>query len=97
MGSWEDYLREHQQQYLDELLEFLRIPSISSLPEHKEDVHTAAEWVSARLNQAGMEDVQVLETGGHPVVCRRKAHDSNLRSFRHPAGGPCRPVVPAAV
>jgi acetylornithine deacetylase/succinyl-diaminopimelate desuccinylase-like protein len=74
MGSWEDYLREHQQQYLDELLEFLRIPSISSLPEHKEDVHTAAEWVSARLNQAGMEDVQILETGGHPVVFGQWLH-----------------------
>jgi acetylornithine deacetylase/succinyl-diaminopimelate desuccinylase-like protein len=74
MGSWEDYLLEHQQQYLDELLEFLRIPSISSLPDHKEDVQTAAQWVSTRLNQAGMEDVQILETGGHPVVFGQWLH-----------------------
>jgi len=74
MGSWEDYLREHQQQYLDELLEFLRIPSISSLPENKDDVQAAAEWVSARLNQAGMEDVQILATDGHPVVFGQWLH-----------------------
>ncbi len=74
MGSWEDYLIEHQQQYLDELLEFLSIPSISSLPEHKDDVQSAAEWVSARIKQAGLEDVQVLATGGHPVVFGQWLH-----------------------
>jgi acetylornithine deacetylase/succinyl-diaminopimelate desuccinylase-like protein len=74
MGSWESYLREHKQQYLEELLEFLRIPSISSLPEHKEDVQQAAQWVSTRLQQAGMEDVQVLATGGHPVVFGQWLH-----------------------
>lgn len=74
MGSWEDYLIEHEQQYLDELLEFLRIPSISSLPEHKNDVQAAAEWVSARIKQAGLEDVQVFTTGGHPVVFGQWLH-----------------------
>ncbi len=57
-----------QAQYTEELREFVRIPSISALPEHAEDVRRAAEWVVARLEQAGMEHVQILETGGHPVV-----------------------------
>ena len=74
MASWETYLHDHKQQYLEELLEFLRIPSISSLPEHKDDVQKAAEWVSVRLQQAGLEDVQVLETGGHPVVFGQWLH-----------------------
>ncbi len=74
MASWENYLAENKQHYLEELLEFLRIPSISSLPEHKDDVQQAARWVSARLQQAGMEDVQVLETGGHPVVYGQWLH-----------------------
>ena len=68
MASWENYLNEHKSQYLDELLGFLRIPSISSQPDHKNDVQRAAEWVSDRLQQAGIEAVQVLSTGGHPVV-----------------------------
>jgi acetylornithine deacetylase/succinyl-diaminopimelate desuccinylase-like protein len=68
MASWESYLNEHKSRYMDELLEFLRIPSISSQPEHENDVQRAAEWVSDRLQQAGIEAVQVLSTGGHPVV-----------------------------
>ena len=64
----QDYLNTHKDRFLQELLEFLRIPSISSLREHTQDVRDAATWVQHRLEQAGMEHVQVLETGGHPVV-----------------------------
>lgn len=64
----ESYLSEHQARYLDELLDFLRIPSISSLPEHAADVERAATWVADRLRAAGIEHVQTLPTGGHPVV-----------------------------
>jgi acetylornithine deacetylase/succinyl-diaminopimelate desuccinylase-like protein len=67
-AAWETYLAEHQTQYLEELLEFLRIPSISALPEHAGDVQRAAEWVAKRLEAAGMEHVQVLPTEGHPAV-----------------------------
>ncbi len=66
--AWETYLVEHQSQYQDELLEFLSIPSISSLPSHAADVHQAAHWVADRLTTAGLEHVQILATGGHPVV-----------------------------
>ncbi len=66
--TWETYLVEQQPQHLDDLLQLLRIPSISSLPAHAADVQRAAQWVAARLKTAGLEDVQVLETGGHPVV-----------------------------
>ncbi len=54
--------------YHDEYLEFLRIPSISALPAHADDVRRAAGWVADRLRAAGMDDVQILPTGGHPVV-----------------------------
>lgn len=66
--SWENYLLEHQSQHQAELLQFLSIPSISSLPEHASDVQRAGEWVAARLSTAGLEKVQILPTGGHPVV-----------------------------
>ncbi|HEY0754817.1 MAG TPA: dipeptidase [Ktedonobacteraceae bacterium] len=66
--TWENYLVEQQAKNQDELLQFLSIPSISSLPVHAGDVQRAAEWVAARLQTAGIEQVQILATGGHPVV-----------------------------
>ena len=68
MASWQDYLNDHHDQHLAELQEFVRIPSISSLPEHAGDVQTAAEWVARRMQRAGIENVQIMPTGGHPVV-----------------------------
>lgn len=72
MANWEAYLDEHQSQYLQELSEFLRIPSISSLPDHAGDIRKAADWVVARLKQADIDNIQILETGGHPVVFGEK-------------------------
>ena len=68
MASWKTYLETNQDRYLKELLDFLSIPSISSLQAHKADVQKAADWVAARLQTAGLENVQILPTGGHPVV-----------------------------
>ena len=68
MTAWKNYLEANRDRYLKELIEFLSIPSISSLKEHKADVAKAAEWVAARLQAAGIENVRVLPTGGHPVV-----------------------------
>jgi acetylornithine deacetylase/succinyl-diaminopimelate desuccinylase-like protein len=68
MEQWETYLNEHKDQFLDELLDFLRIPSISSLPDHGKHVQQAAEWVEARLRAAGIDSVRIMPTGGHPVV-----------------------------
>jgi acetylornithine deacetylase/succinyl-diaminopimelate desuccinylase-like protein len=54
--------------YIDEYLEFLSIPSVSALPEHKKDIERAAEWLRARMERAGIKEVQVIPTKGHPVV-----------------------------
>lgn len=66
--SWQNYLETHRSDFTERLLDFLRIPSISSLPEHAADVRRAGEWVMAQLYNAGMEHVEMMETGGHPVV-----------------------------
>lgn len=66
--SWKTYLEEHRADHMEELLHFLRIPSISSLPDHADDVRTAGNWVAERMRSAGIENVQMMETGGHPVV-----------------------------
>ena len=76
MATWKEYLEDNGSRYLDELCEFLRIPSISSLPEHTGDVRRAADWVADRLKVAGIEEVQVLPTGGHPVVYGQWLHAS---------------------
>lgn len=64
-------LGPEEQRYLDELSDFLRIPSISTLSEHKGDVQRAAQWVADDLRRSGMENVRVIETHGaqgHPLV-----------------------------
>lgn len=66
--AFEKYLQEHREQHLTELKEYLRIPSVSSLSEHKQDVAKAAEWTAEALRQIGMQNVRILPTKGHPVV-----------------------------
>jgi len=67
-SKWNVYLDENQDRFLEEFFELLRIPSISAEPAYAKDVRAAAEWVGRRLKKAGIEHVQTLETGGHPVV-----------------------------
>jgi acetylornithine deacetylase/succinyl-diaminopimelate desuccinylase-like protein len=68
MATWETYLVQQKDRFLDELMEFLRIPSISALPAHRTDVQRAAQWLEARMKAAGIESVRIMDTGGHPVV-----------------------------
>jgi len=68
MSTPETHLREKGAQGQDELLDFLRIASISTLPEHAGDVEGAARWVASRLERAGIENVRVIPTERHPLV-----------------------------
>ncbi len=63
-----------RQQYLDQLIAFLRIPSISTLSEHQADVRRAAEWLAADLTRIGLDHVQLAETAGNPVVYANWLH-----------------------
>lgn len=62
------YFAEHRAQHLQEVQDFLRIPSISSLSEHKADMTTAANFLAKALTAIHMDNVAVLPTKGHPVV-----------------------------
>jgi acetylornithine deacetylase/succinyl-diaminopimelate desuccinylase-like protein len=62
------FARQNQSRFLDELKDLLRIPSISTLPEHRGDVRRAAEVLAAELKRIGLENVEVIETSGHPLV-----------------------------
>ncbi len=63
-----DYARDNQQRFLNELKDLLRIPSVSTLQEHKSDVQKAAEFVANDLRRIGLEHVEIIPTKGHPLV-----------------------------
>lgn len=62
------YAREQQAQFLQELVEFVGIPSVSTLSEHKGDMERAAEWVANQMRAVGLENVAIMPTAGHPVA-----------------------------
>src|ERR1700721_2648250 len=63
-----DFARKNQQRFLNELKDLLRIPSVSTLDEHKPDVQRAADFVANDLRRIGMENVEVIPTKGHPLL-----------------------------
>lgn len=66
--SWQTYLSNHRERFIQELIDFVSIPSISALPQHKDDVRRAAEWLKERLSRAGMHNAALINTAGHPAV-----------------------------
>ena len=68
MQTWKDYQEKNKDRFLEELLELLRIPSISAKTEHKDDLIKCAEAVKQRLLDAGADKVDIYPTEGHPVV-----------------------------
>jgi acetylornithine deacetylase/succinyl-diaminopimelate desuccinylase-like protein len=63
-----DYAKQNQPRFLNELKDLLRIPSISTLENHKGDVRRAAEFVAADLRRIGFENVEIIPTPGHPLI-----------------------------
>src|SRR5437763_8993676 len=64
----ETYIAENENRFLEDLKGWLRIPSISTLPEHAADTHQAAEYAADQLRHAGFERVEIIPTQGHPLV-----------------------------
>ena len=73
MTALDRYLEEQRPTHLKQLFELLRIPSVSTAPEHNGDVAQAAEWVASTLRSAGVE-TDVHPTEGHPIVVGRWHH-----------------------
>jgi acetylornithine deacetylase/succinyl-diaminopimelate desuccinylase-like protein len=67
-AATDSFVNQNHARLLDELKEFLRIPSISTLPENRPDVDRAAEFVARSLRTAGMENVELIPTDKHPLV-----------------------------
>lgn len=63
-----DLININRDRYVEELKEYLAIPSISALPEHAGDVRACAEWTAAHMKRIGLEHVRLIDTPGNPVV-----------------------------
>lgn len=77
MQAWKEYQEKNKDRFLNELLDLLRIPSISAKIENKADMVVCAEAVKARLLEAGADKVVIYETAGHPVVYGEKFVDAS--------------------
>lgn len=78
MKEWKDYQLKHKDRFLSELLDLLRIPSISARAENKKDMIRCAESVKQHLLKAGASKAIVYQTEGHPVVYGEKIIDASL-------------------
>src|ERR1051325_539805 len=75
MQAWTDYQQKNKERFLEELLELLRIPSVSARSEHKDDMLRCAKAVQQKLLEAGADKAEVYTTEGHPVVYGEKNID----------------------
>jgi len=75
MQVWKDYQEKNKSRFLNELLDLLRIPSVSAKTENKADMITCAEAVKQRLLEAGADKVEIYPTPGHPIIYGEKIID----------------------
>lgn len=78
MQAWKDYQSQNKERFLDELLELLRIPSVSADSKYKGDVARCADAVKDHLLRAGCDTAEVCATAGHPIVYGEKIVDPSL-------------------
>jgi len=70
-----EYIDSNLERFQEELFEWLRIPSVSADSRHKQDVRKAAEFLKAKFLEIGVDNVELCETGGHPIVFAEKRVD----------------------
>ena len=78
MSDIKKYVEENRERFINELVELLKIPSISADPAYKNDVLKTADAVMKRLQEAGCDTVEICETPGNPIVFGEKIIDKNL-------------------
>ena len=78
MENIKNYIEQHKDRFLEELMDLLRVPSISADPAYKQDVLKTAEIVKTRLLEAGVDNAEVCETPGYPIVYAEKMVDPSL-------------------
>ena len=69
-----EYVDLKRDEHLNDLFEFLRIPSISTQSQHKPDIERAAQWVADRMRRVGLDSVEIIPTKMHPLVYGESLH-----------------------
>lgn len=77
MSGTQEFINKNKERFLEELLDLLRIPSVSADSRHKADVKKAAEFIQAKLQEAGADRAEIFETKGHPIVYGEKMVSSS--------------------
>ncbi len=77
MQVWKEYQEKNKERFLNELLDLLRIPSVSARTENNADTAKCAEEVKQRMIEAGADNVEVCPTAGHPIVYGEKIIDAS--------------------
>ena len=78
MNSTAKFISENKERFLNELIDLLKIPSISADPAYSKDIHSTAEAIAKSLTQAGAENVEICQTAGYPIVYGEKIIDKSL-------------------
>jgi len=78
MKAVQKYIDKNKKRYVDELIEFLKIPSISNNPKYNKDVKNAAKHLKKRMDEAGIKKTKIYTTAGHPIVYGEKLIDTKL-------------------
>jgi acetylornithine deacetylase/succinyl-diaminopimelate desuccinylase-like protein len=78
MQVWKEFQEKNKDRFLDELLEMLRIPSVSADSRHNDDIKRCAQMVKDRLLEAGADKAEIHQTKGHPIVYAEKITDEKL-------------------
>lgn len=75
MSEIKDFIEKNSPRFLEELFKLIRIPSVSSQNEHKEDMYKCAQQYVVSLMEAGVDEARIFSTTGHPVVFAQKIID----------------------
>jgi acetylornithine deacetylase/succinyl-diaminopimelate desuccinylase-like protein len=78
MKATQNFIQENKERFLSELIDLLKLPSVSADPIFSEDVHKTAESIAEHLNKIGMDSVEICQTAGYPIVYGEKIIDTAL-------------------
>ncbi len=78
MKNIQEYIAQHKDRFINELVDLLKIPSVSADPAYKQEVLNTADAVKKRLEEAGCDNVEICETPGYPIIYGEKIIDPSL-------------------
>ena len=76
--SYKEYIQNNKKRFLDELFDLIKIPSVSAVSEHNNDTRNAAKFLFNQFQNLGMDNCEICETEGHPIVYAEKIIDKKL-------------------